>query len=144
GHLLYCHGNGGNLSDRYAIVQRLLRLGVSVFIFDYRGYGRSEGEPDGGGIMMDGEAARGWLAARAGLPTERLLLLGSSLGGVVAVHLAAHGQARGLVLESTFSSRPGVSARLFPVLPARLLMRYPMDSEKPIRAYSGPVFQSPG
>ena len=108
--VLFCHGNGGNLSHRVDALKRLHRQsGVSVLIFDYRVYGRSNGKPSEAGCLADARAARAWLAARENIPEARIVLMGESLGGAVAVDLAARDGARALVLESTFSSLPALS-----------------------------------
>ena len=101
---LFAHGNGGNLSHREDYYRALHQLGVAVLAFDYRGYGRSEGSPTEAGILADGRAARTWLAERAGIPESQIVLMGESLGGAVAVHLASEAPARALILENTFSS----------------------------------------
>ena len=142
-HLLFCHGNAGNLASRAPLMRYLYhQLEVSVFIFDYRGYGKSEGSPSEEGVLNDARAARQWLATRTGVDADQLVLLGRSLGGALAVDLAASGGARGLILDSTFTSLPDVAARLYPWAPVRLLMRTQLDSLTKIQRYSGPVFQS--
>ncbi|HUT11384.1 MAG TPA: alpha/beta hydrolase [Thermoguttaceae bacterium] len=141
--VLFCHGNAGNLSHRASMLQTLHdRVGVSVLIFDYRGYGRSEGKPDESGVLADARAARAWLAEEAGIPETQIVLMGRSLGGAVAVDLAADGGARALVLESTFSSMPEVAAHHYPWFPVRYLMRTRLDSAAKIGGYRGPLLQS--
>ena len=143
--LLFAHGNGGNVTHRFDIVKQLHdRLGVSVMIFDYRGYGRSEGSPDEAGILADARAARAWLAQRAAVPESQIVLMGESLGGGVAVDLAARDGARGLILDSTFSSLPDVAAIHYPWAPVKLLMRTRLDSRAKIPDYHGPLLQSHG
>ncbi|OHB71039.1 MAG: alpha/beta hydrolase [Planctomycetes bacterium RBG_13_63_9] len=141
--VLFCHGNAGNLSDR-ADALRVLHddVGVSVLIFDYRGYGRSEGKPSEPGVLADARAARAWLARREGIAENEIVLLGRSLGGAVAVDLAAADGARALVLESTFTSAPDMAALIYPWLPARYLMRTRFDSLAKIAKYHGPLLQS--
>ncbi len=143
--VLYCHGNGGNVAY-WADAARSLhdRVGVSLLLFDYRGYGRSEGTPTEAGILADARAARAWLAQREGIPQGQVVLMGRSLGGGVAVDLAAADGARALVLESTFTSLPDVAQSMFPLLPVRLLMQNRLDSEKKIANYHGPLLQSHG
>jgi len=143
--VLFCHGNAGNLSHRAPMLQTLHdQVGVSVLIFDYRGYGRSEGKPDESGVLADGRAARAWLAKEAGIPETEIVLMGRSLGGAVAVDLAAADGARALVLESTFSSMPDVAAHHYPWFPVRYLMRTRLDSAAKIAGYRGPLLQSHG
>src|SRR5208283_3409033 len=117
--------------------------GVSVLVFDYRGYGKSEGKPDEPGVLADARAARTWLAQKSGVAENRVVLMGESLGGAVAVDLAADG-ARALILENTFSSMADVAAFHYPWAPVRLLMRTQFNSAAKIRSYRGPVFQSHG
>jgi hypothetical protein len=141
---LFAHGNGGNLSHREDYYRELHRLGVAVLAFDYRGYGRSEGSPTEAGILADGRAARAWLAKRAGVPESQIVLMGESLGGAVAVHLASEASARALILENTFSSAPDVGAFHYPWLPIKLLMRTKLDSASLISKYHGPLLQTHG
>lgn len=143
--ILFAHGNAGNISHRADVLSLLQRhLDASVMIFDYRGYGRSEGKPNEAGVLQDARAARAWLAKRAGVAESEIILLGRSLGGGVAVDLAAEDGARALILESTFTSLPDVGARHYPFLPVRWLMRTRLDSLAKIGRYAGPLFQSHG
>jgi uncharacterized protein len=143
--VLYAHGNAGNLTSR-AWVLRLFRdrLKCSVLVFDYRGYGKSDGEPDEAGVLADARAARRWLASRTGVAEKDIVLVGASLGGAVAVDLAAEDGARGLVLENTFTSLPDVAAEHLPLVPVRWLMRTRLDSLSKIARYQGPLLQTHG
>ena len=120
------------------------QVGVSVLIFDYRGYGRSEGKPTEAGILADARAARAWLAGREKIAQRDVVLMGESIGGAVAVDLAARDGARALVLESTFDTLPDVAAYHFPWLPVRWAMRTRLDSAAVIGQYHGPLLQSHG
>jgi hypothetical protein len=143
-YVLFAHGNGGNVTywaEEYAILHE---LGAAVFAFDYRGYGRSQGAPDEAGVLADARAARAWLARRAGISEQDVVLLGVSLGGAVAVDLAAADGARGLILQNTFSSLPEAAAVHFPWLPVRWLMRSRFDSAAKIARYRGPLLQTHG
>jgi hypothetical protein len=142
---LYCHGNAGNVAQ-WADAGRVLhdRVGLALLIFDYRGYGRSEGTPSEAGVVADARAARAWLAQRTGVAEGRIVLMGRSLGGGVAVHLAANDGARALVLESTFTSLPDVGKAHYPFLPVRILMQTRLDSLSKIGRYHGPLLQSHG
>jgi hypothetical protein len=143
--VLFCHGNAGNLSGRAETLHVLHDLvGVSVLIFDYRGYGRSEGKPDEAGVLADARAARAWLAQRAAVDQSEIVLMGRSLGGAVALDLAAADGARALVLESSFTSIPDVAAYHYPWLPVHWAMRTRLDSLGKIAAYHGPLLQSHG
>lgn len=142
--LLYAHGNAGNLTHRTSIIRTLQSQGISVLIFDYRGYGRSAGRPDEAGILADARAARAWLARKAGVDEQEIVLLGRSLGGAVAVDLAAQDGARGLILECTFNTLPDVAAYHFPWFPVRWVMRTRLDSAARIAQYNGPILQCHG
>jgi hypothetical protein len=143
--VLIAHGNAGNVSDRADLLADLVqRLGASALIFDYRGYGRSDGTPSEQGILADARAARRWLADKADVPESQIVLMGESLGGGVMVDLAAKDGARGLVLENTFNRISDVAAFHYPWLPVRLLMRTRLDSESKIGAFHGPLLQVHG
>jgi hypothetical protein len=129
---LLCHGNAGNISHRLDHASALLETGASVFLLDYRGYGRSEGRPGEGGTYLDAQAAYAWLRGR-GFAATNLLTLGESLGGAVATELALRERLGGLVLLSTFTSVPDLGAELFPWLPVRWLgwIRYDTVNKLP-------------
>ena len=118
--VLFCHGNGGNISHRLDLYQLWHGLGVNFLALDYRGYGLSEGKPSEQGTYKDATAAYEWLCAR-GFAPENILVLGESLGGGVASWLAAEKQIGGLVLQSTYTSVPDLGKELFPWLPVKLL-----------------------
>jgi len=144
-HVLFSHGNAGNITHR-ADILRLLhdRSQVAVMIYDYRGYGRSQGRPNEPGVLADARAARAWMARRAGIAETEIVQMGESLGGGVAVDLAAADGARGLVLVSTFTSLPDIAAHYYPFLPVRWLMRTRLDSISKIGHYHGPLLQLHG
>lgn len=141
--VLYCHGNGGNVSYCTDVLRDLRALGASTMAFDYRGYGKSEGVPDEAGILADARAARAWLAGRAGVAEREIVLMGRSLGGGVATDLAAQDGARGLVLESTFTSVPTV-AGANTSRPVAWLVRTRLNSLEKIARYHGPLLISHG
>jgi len=116
--VLVCHGNAGNISHRLELCRTLLDEGLNVFVFDYRGYGLSQGRPSEEGTYRDARAAFEWLE-RKGL--HQVIAYGESLGGGVASELCLHEQTCGLILQSTFTSIPDIGAELFPWLPVRLL-----------------------
>ncbi len=144
-HLLIAHGNAEHVAYIRDELRDLRdRFQLSVFAFDYRGYGRSEGSPNEKGVLADGHAAQAWLAQRAGIAPGDIVLMGRSLGGAVVVDLAANNGARGLILERTFSTMPDAAAFQYPWVPVRLLMRTRFDSLSKIRRYHGPLLQSHG
>jgi hypothetical protein len=142
---LFFHGNAGNITSRDLILRQLnQRHAVAVMTFDYRGYGRSEGDPSEPGVLRDARAARAWLAKRTGVGEHDIVLIGHSLGGGVAVDLAAKDGARALVLSSTFSSLPDVGAHHAPLFPAHIVMTQRLDSINKIGRYQGPLLQCHG
>ncbi len=143
--ILFSHGNAGNVTHRAAILHSIRRHAeASVLVYDYRGYGRSDGRPNEQGVYADARAARTWLAERTGVEPTAIVLMGESLGAAVSVELAAADGCRALVLESAFTSAPDMAAVLYPFLPARLLMRNRFDSLAKIGKYQGPLLQSHG
>lgn len=143
--VLYLHGNAGNLTHRAPLVDLLHdRLRASVLVFDYRGYGRSEGAPMVDGLVLDARAARQYLAKRESVAADEMILIGRSLGGAVAVELAANDGARALVLESTFASLREVAAAHYPKWAADLVVPDRLDSAACIGKYEGPLLMSHG
>lgn len=102
--LLWCHGNAGNIIHRLENLALLNRIGLSVFLFDYRGYGRSSGTPSEEGFYQDAHAAYDYLARTKQVPPERIVIFGRSLGAAVAGALASRRAAAGVILESAFPS----------------------------------------
>ena len=123
--VLVCNGNGGDRSGRIDLAAALNRIGLSVLLFDYRGYGGNPGKPSEDGTAADARAAQAWLAAQPDV--EKILYFGESLGGAVAVGLAVDTPPAGLILRSPFTSLPDVGAMHYPWLPVRWLLtdRYP-------------------
>ncbi|UGT60848.1 alpha/beta hydrolase [Nocardia asteroides] len=121
GHILFAHGNAGNIGDRLPIFALLTAAGFDVLSFDYRGYGRSTGRPSERGTYLDARAARAALLARPGVDPERVVYLGKSLGGAVVTELAAAHPPAGAVLMSTFTGLRAAARSVFPVIPAPLV-----------------------
>ncbi len=145
GAMLYCHGNAGNLSHRAdAIRDWQKEMGGAVLIFDYPGYGRSEGKPSEAGCYAAAEAAYDWLVADKQVRPHDIVILGRSLGGGVATHLASQRRHGALVLFSTFTSIPDVAQALYPWLPCRWLVRNRFDNLARIGQCTQPVFFAHG
>jgi pimeloyl-ACP methyl ester carboxylesterase len=123
GTLLYCHGNNGNITNRISVLQDLRRLGVNLFAFDYRGYGRSEGEPSEEGLYRDVRAAWDHLIAARGERPATILMFGHSLGGAVAIDGALHREVAGLVVQSSFTQVRDMARTLYPGLPLHFVAR---------------------
>jgi fermentation-respiration switch protein FrsA (DUF1100 family) len=121
GHVLLCHGNAGNVADRVLHAALLTAAGFDVLLFDYRGYGRSSGRPSERGTYRDARAARCALLEQPAVDASRVLYVGESLGGAVAVELAVEFPPAGLVLQSTFSSVRDLARRHYRFVPAGIV-----------------------
>lgn len=142
--VLFCHGNAGNISHRLPRLRQLSdRYQISILGFDYRGYGASPGSANETQIYEDARAARKWLADRNDVLIRDIVLMGRSLGGAVAVELATN-EARGLILESTFSSITDVGKTHARFLPVSFLMESRFSSIDKIARYHGPLLQVHG
>jgi fermentation-respiration switch protein FrsA (DUF1100 family) len=131
--LLYFHGNAGNLSDRVGNIAFLRGLPVNVLALDYRGYGRSQGRPSEAGLYRDAEAAYDYLTRIRGVPPERLVVLGQSLGTAVAVELAMRRTVAGLILEGGFPSARRVAERVMWLPGVHWLMRTRFDAASALK-----------
>lgn len=118
GHVLLCHGNAGNVGERILHASLLTAAGFDVLLFDYRGYGRSSGRPSEQGTYRDARSALACMLRQPGVDASRVLYLGESLGGAVAVELALAHPPAGLVLLSTFTSVRDMSRAHYPFIPA--------------------------
>jgi uncharacterized protein len=126
GHVLLAHGNAGNIGDRLPHLALLSAAGFDVLAFDYRGYGRSTGRPSEHGLYRDARAARLALLGQPGVDPARVIYLGESLGGGVALALALEHQPAGLILQSAFTSVRDMARLHYPfVLPALVPDAYP-------------------
>lgn len=140
GVLLVCHGNAGNVSDRIWIAEDLQDVPLDVFIFDYRGYGRSSGYPSEKGTGRDVLAAYEVVRSRLGnVEDPPVLVYGRSLGGAVALQLAGRVPLRGVILESTFTSTLEIGTRFYPYLLPHLTLRHRYRSDLRIREVQAPV-----
>lgn len=145
GHAVLLHGNAGNvtlMADSLRMLNR--RHNLAVLALDYRGYGKSEGTPSEQGLYQDARAARRWLAQQNGIAESDVILMGVSLGGAVAVDLAAADGCRGLVLASTFTSMPAVAQHHQPWLMPKLSLTTRFDSLEKIKSYRGPLLLAHG
>ena len=126
--MLWCHGNAGNMIHRLENLAALYESGLSVFLFDYRGYGRSEGMPTEKGLYQDARAAYQYLIDVRHIEPARLVVFGRSLGAAVAGNLASEGPVAGLILESAFPSIAAMAKQQFGGLPAHWLLgsRFPL------------------
>ncbi len=137
--ILFFHGNAGNISHRMDSISLFHQLGYSVFIFDYRGYGTSEGTPTEAGTYRDGEAAWKYLVEDRNINPEKIIIFGRSLGGAVAAGLAQQIKPKAYILESTFTSVPDMAKSLYPIFPAHLISRYKYDALSALPAIQAPL-----
>jgi fermentation-respiration switch protein FrsA (DUF1100 family) len=143
--VLYSHGNGEDVAANGEFISFLSQsLHANVLIYDYRGYGHSQGSPTEAGCIADGDAAQRWLADRVGVPTNSVILIGRSLGTGVSVALAAQNGCRALILENAFPSMVSIAAHQYPWLPVRWIMRNRYDNLSRMKHYTGPLWQSHG
>jgi fermentation-respiration switch protein FrsA (DUF1100 family) len=117
------NGNGGHRGYRAGLAAQLAARGVSVFLFDYRGYAGNPGLPSETGLARDARAALAYLGRRPGVDLTRLVFFGESLGAAVAIQLALEFPPAALILRSPFSSMTAVGSHHYPVLPVRWLLR---------------------
>jgi uncharacterized protein len=143
--VLVANGNGGHRGMRAPLARELSAAGLAVLLFDYRGYGGNPGSPSEDGLALDVRAARNYLLEGAGVPEERLLYLGESLGCAVVTELAVEHPPAGLVLRSPFVDLAAVGSEHYPFLPVRALLRdrYPVaDLVAEVRAPTTVVYGS--
>ncbi len=139
GAVLFCHGNAGNISHRLFFIELLNRMGMNTLIFDYRGYGWSEGKPTEEGTYRDAEAAWNYLLSEKKFKPGEIVILGRSIGGAIAARTAREHKPGALIVESSFTSVKDIGAEVYPFLPVRWLSRYDYDTLGFIRDVSCPV-----
>lgn len=137
--VLHFHGNAGNISHRLPLYRRWHRMGLSVYAFDYRGYGKSTGKPDEAGLYSDARAAWLQLTAKRGMSPKTIIIAGRSLGAAVAVKLASEVEGAGLALETPFTSIPDMAAYHYPILPLRWLVSSRFDAKNMVESVHMPL-----
>ena len=137
--ILFCHGNAGNISHRLDNVFRLRELGYGVLIFDYRGYGRSEGVISEKGFYLDVEAAYQAALREANRRKVPFVIFGRSLGGIAAVHVAAAGHCSGVILESTFTNLGAMANEHFHLPAGMVGMESRFNAAGKIHAVRAPI-----
>jgi len=144
--ILYCHGNAENVAQAAGYSAEYFRhaLVADVFVFDYRGFGKCEGTPTEKGVLADSNAALKWLCKKTGKDPKDVILVGHSLGGGPAVHLASEHNCKALILQRTFSSMTDAAQYNHPWLPVSLVMRNRYQSHKKILKCDCPLYQSHG
>jgi uncharacterized protein len=130
------HGNAGNIGGRIAIAETLLNSGASVLMYDYRGYGQSEGSPSEKGLYHDIEAVVEYLKSDLGYSGQQIMMYGRSLGGAVAAYAATRHTLGGLVLDSAFKNLKAMVRDVYPFVPARLA-KYDFPTDEYIQQLDG-------
>lgn len=139
GTVIHCHGNAQNMSSHWLFAEFLPRRHFNLFVFDYRGYGKSEGAPSRRGTIEDAQAALEYVLGRGDVDTKRVGLFGQSIGGAIAVVVAAGDQrVRGLAIDSAFSSYQSEAAHALRSNPVTWLLAWPL-SRVLIRSGQDPI-----
>ena len=126
--VLFSHGNAGNISHRIEIIDMFSKLGLDVFIYDCRGYGRSQGSPGEEGLYLDTQAAYKYLIDKRNLNEESIVIYGKSLGANVAVELCSKVTPAALITDSAFTSALDMGKKMFPFIPIRWFISVKYDA----------------
>ncbi|MCK4753446.1 MAG: alpha/beta hydrolase [Planctomycetes bacterium] len=137
--ILFCHGNGGNIFHRLDTINIFSNLGLSCFIFDYRGYGNSEGKPTEEGTYLDAQAAYKWLTKHKKIAANNIIIFGRSLGGTVAAQLASKVKPKALIIESAFTSYIDIGKKFYPYMPIRWFARFDYNTVDYIKKVHCPI-----
>lgn len=135
--LIYCHGNAGNISHRLEKAVIFHHLGLNSFLFDYRGYGNSQGAPTEKGIYLDAQAAYDYLLTRNDIDKEKIIGFGSSLGGAAAIDLAVRRKLAALIVDSSFTCAKEMGKTVYPFIPA-FVYTTKFDSIKKVKKITTP------
>ena len=128
GTILFCHGNAGNISHRLEMIKMLNELDLNVFIFDYRGYGKSAGFPSEKGTYLDALAAYEYLKTRDDVDSEKIIVHGKSLGAAITIDLSTRVTPRAIICESAFTSIADIGQEIYPFLPMKLINTIKYDN----------------
>jgi len=128
--VVYSHGNAGNISGRLDIAGVIANQGAAVFLYDYRGYGKSDGSPTEEGVYVDGKSVINYLRADLEISVSQMIFYGQSLGGAVAARQASEFESSGLVLHSAFLSGKEVANDIYPFIPSFLIaVGFPVNKD---------------
>ena len=130
--ILFCHGNAGNISHRLFNVELLLKQRLQVFIFDYRGYGKSSGRPSEKGLYTDGLAAYDYLIEIRHIHPDQIVIFGRSLGAAVAIEVALQKEIRSIIIESAFTSTKDMAKAIWLFRPFSYLLPAHYNNQKKI------------
>lgn len=137
--VLFMHGNAGNISHRLETIRIYHQLGLNFFIFDYRGYGQSTGNTSEAGTYLDAAAAWDYLIGEQNMDAEQIIIAGRSLGGGIASELANNVTPAMLILESTFTSMPDASKKLYPFMPISIILKHRYETLNKLKNISCPI-----
>lgn len=139
--LLYCHGNAAPVASRVNVVryEKLRALGLNVFAPEYRGFGGLPGRLNEANVTSDAREGYRYLRDKMGIPAERIVLYGWSLGSAVAVNVASEAPFAAIILEGAPSSLASIGLRRYPWMPIRLVMRNPFDSLSKVQRVRAPM-----
>ncbi|MHC4478642.1 MAG: alpha/beta hydrolase [Planctomycetota bacterium] len=137
--VLFCHGNGGNMMHRLDSINMFYGLGLSCFIFDYRGYGQSRGSPSEQGTYQDAAAAYKYLTDEKKIQRSDIIILGRSLGASIAAQLAGKSEPAALIIESGFTSYADIGKEFYPYMPVRWFAAFSYNTADYVRDVRCPV-----
>lgn len=137
--ILFCHGNGGNIAYSLDSINIFNELGFNCLVFDYRGYGHSQGIPTEEGTYLDAQAAYDWLTKEKKINPDDIIVCGKSLGGSIAAHLAANVKIKGLIIESAFTSYADIGQKFYPYMMVRPFARYNFNTSQYLGRVDCPV-----
>ncbi|MDD5011750.1 MAG: alpha/beta hydrolase, partial [Phycisphaerae bacterium] len=137
--ILFCHGNGGSMMHRLDTLNIFYEIGVNCLIFDYRGYGNSQGKPSEQGVYTDARTAYDWLINEKKISPENIILFGRSIGGSVAANLANNVKVKGVILESCFTSYADIGRKFYPYMPVKLLAKYRFNTFEYVKKLKCPI-----
>ncbi|MBX9686163.1 MAG: alpha/beta fold hydrolase [Candidatus Obscuribacterales bacterium] len=140
--LLFNHGSGGNIGECLLSVKRFLDHGLSVFVYDYRAFGKSQGQKSVAGTLDDSEAAYNYLVEELKVDPNKLIIYGMSYGGATACHLAEKKAASALILESSFASLLSAARKRMPYFqayPEFLAANPPLDNSLALKHKTMPL-----
>lgn len=137
--IIFCHGNAGNISDRLETIKIFHSLGLTTLIFDYRGYGMSQGHPCEHGTYLDAQAAWNFLTIKQNIKSSEIIVFGRSLGCPIAAWLAQKNNPKLLILESSFTSVKDLAKELYPFLPIKLLCRFDYNTLNYVSRIKSPI-----
>ena len=138
--LLFSHGNAGNITHRFERITALATLPVNIFLYDYRGYGQSEGSPTVPGAVMDGDAALRYLIEKRGIPIEKVVFYGESVGSGITMAVAGKhlSEVKAIVLESGFRSLSDRAGKRIPLI-GSLILTHDLPNVRTLSGFNGPL-----